>query len=203
MMGMTAFRRLSHGFAGLAVKHGGGGRPADGGQDKSREVRPGRRAEEGRKISTLARGAFCSTACILKNMKRNQYSAHLASIGRLPAALSVFGRDDEPKMVPVIPAALREGPLVGRVGARVAHPGVGAIAGDADALEIGECLDSGADWKPVPRWRTIRVITTTRRPDDRCDRASAARRPRRKVERPRLSAAFPNRLPVCPALFAA
>jgi len=43
-------------------------------------------------------------------------------------------------MMPVIPAALREGPLVGRVGARVEHPGIGAIVGDAVALEIGDML---------------------------------------------------------------
>jgi hypothetical protein len=114
---------------------GGGGTSTALRQDKSREVRPGRTAEEGRKISTLVRGAFYSAACMLKNMKHNQYSAHLASLGRLPATLSVLGRDDEPKMIPVIPAALREGPLVGRVGAHVEHPGVGAIVGDAFALE--------------------------------------------------------------------
>jgi len=35
MSGMTAFRRMSHGCAGLARWHGGTGRPTDGGQDKS------------------------------------------------------------------------------------------------------------------------------------------------------------------------
>jgi len=58
MMGLTAFRRLSHDVSGLAGRHGGGGRPTDGGQDKSREVRSGRSAEEGWNVSTLARGAF-------------------------------------------------------------------------------------------------------------------------------------------------
>ena len=35
MIGMAAFRRLSHDFAGLTAGMGGGGRPTDGGQDKS------------------------------------------------------------------------------------------------------------------------------------------------------------------------
>ena len=35
MMGMTAFRRMSHGFAGLAGRHGGGGRPTDYGKIKA------------------------------------------------------------------------------------------------------------------------------------------------------------------------
>ena len=35
MIGMTAFRRMSHGFAGLAGRHGGEGRPADDGKIKA------------------------------------------------------------------------------------------------------------------------------------------------------------------------
>jgi hypothetical protein len=35
MIGMTAFRRLSHDFAGLAVRHGGGGTSTALRQDKS------------------------------------------------------------------------------------------------------------------------------------------------------------------------
>ena len=35
MMGMTAFRRLSHDFAGLAGRHGGGSRPTDYGKIKA------------------------------------------------------------------------------------------------------------------------------------------------------------------------
>jgi len=53
------------------------------------------------------------------------------------------------------------------------------------------------------RWRTIRAMTTTRRPGDREARDSAARRPRPKVERP---AEPPLRLNVWlrwPAFFAA
>jgi len=46
MMGMTAFRRMSHDFARLAVRHVRGGEPTNGRQDKSRGVRLGRLAEE-------------------------------------------------------------------------------------------------------------------------------------------------------------
>ena len=35
MMGMTAFRRMSHDFARLAVRHVRGGEPTNGRQDKS------------------------------------------------------------------------------------------------------------------------------------------------------------------------
>ena len=49
----------------------------------------------------------------------------------------------------------------------------------------------------------MRVIMTTRRPGDRDDRESAARRPRPKVERPLLPLAPRKFLPVWPAFFAA
>ena len=55
----------------------------------------------------------------------------------------------------------------------------------------------------LPWWRTMRVIMTTRRPGDRDDRESAARRPRPKVERPLLPPAPRKFLPVWPAFFAA
>ena len=46
MMGLSRLRTFSHGGVGLAWRLGSGGRPTDGWQDKSREVRPGRSAEE-------------------------------------------------------------------------------------------------------------------------------------------------------------
>ena len=63
----------------------------------------------------------------------------------------------------------------------------------ASAAEVEKGLPYSAGFKalcagrtcarPV-RWRTIRAMTTTRRPGDREARDSAARRPRPKVERP-------------------
>jgi hypothetical protein len=58
MTGMALVRMISHGVVGLAWKHGSGGRPTDGWQDKSRSLRPGRPAADGRKISALARCAL-------------------------------------------------------------------------------------------------------------------------------------------------
>jgi hypothetical protein len=61
--------------------------------------------------------------------------------GEGPQVLQLAGilwRHDETKMVPVIRAALGEGPIVGHIGAGIEHPGVGAIVGDAVALEIGD-----------------------------------------------------------------
>ena len=52
-------------------------------------------------------------------------------------------------------------------------------------------------------WRTIRVMTTTRRPGDREARDSAARRPRPKVERPADPLLRLNVWPRWPAFFAA
>jgi len=46
MTGLALVRTFSHGVVGLAWRQGGGGRPTEGWQDKSREVRPGRSAEE-------------------------------------------------------------------------------------------------------------------------------------------------------------
>jgi len=57
MGGLSAFRRMSNILARLRVRPGRGGQPTDRWQDKSREVRPGRSAEERRQISYLARGA--------------------------------------------------------------------------------------------------------------------------------------------------
>jgi hypothetical protein len=51
------FRILSHGFACLSVRQGSGGNSTDRWQDKSRELRPGRSVEEGRKINDFTRGA--------------------------------------------------------------------------------------------------------------------------------------------------
>ena len=65
------------------------------------------------------------------------------------------------------------------------------------------CFASGAERKRLPRWRTIRVMTTTRRPGEREDRDRAARRPRPKVDRPVVPPVRPKALPVWPAFFAA
>jgi hypothetical protein len=46
MGGLSAFRRMSNILARLSVRPGRGGRPTDRWQDKSREVRRGRSAEE-------------------------------------------------------------------------------------------------------------------------------------------------------------
>jgi hypothetical protein len=51
---------------------------------------------------------------------------------------SVLGRHDEAKMVPVVAAAFGEGPLVGVVGAGIEHAGVGAVTGNAVALQVGD-----------------------------------------------------------------
>ena len=59
MGGLSAFRRMSNILARLSVSPGRRGQPTDRWQDKSREVRRGRSAEERRQISNLARGA-CS-----------------------------------------------------------------------------------------------------------------------------------------------
>jgi len=50
MTGLALVRTFSHGVVGLAWRQGGEGRPTDGWQDKSREVRPGRSAEEGQTL---------------------------------------------------------------------------------------------------------------------------------------------------------
>ena len=55
MMGSSAFRGMSHVFARLVVRREGGDQPTNGRQDKSRSLRPGRPAADGRKISDLAR----------------------------------------------------------------------------------------------------------------------------------------------------
>jgi hypothetical protein len=57
MIAMTAFRRMSHDFACLAVTHGGGGATTALWQDKSRSLWPGWPAADGRKISDLLRCA--------------------------------------------------------------------------------------------------------------------------------------------------
>src|SRR5260370_23925260 len=52
----------------------------------------------------------------------------------------VLGRYDEAKMVPVVPAALGEGLLIGSVGAGMKHAGVGAVMGTAVALQIDDMI---------------------------------------------------------------
>ena len=82
----------------------------------------------------------------------------------------------------------------------------------ASAAEVEKGLPYSAGFKalcagrtcarPV-RWRTIRAMTTTRRPGDREARDSAARRPRPKVERPAEPPLRLNVWPRWPAFFAA
>ena len=55
MSELSLLRTFSHGGVGLAGRHGGGGRPTDGWQDKSRSLGPDWPAGDGRKISALAR----------------------------------------------------------------------------------------------------------------------------------------------------
>ena len=50
MTGLSMVRMISHVGVRLMVRHGGGGHSTDGLQDKSREVRPGRSAEESQTI---------------------------------------------------------------------------------------------------------------------------------------------------------
>ena len=116
----------------------------------------------------------------------------------------VFGRDDEPEMMPVFGAAFGERLSVRVVRGRVEKACVLAIAGHAFTLEIGDMLgerrrdklaatmahDPGHD-DDAPG-RTI-VTTGTR----------AARRPRPKVDRKLLAPVRPKLFPVWPAFFAA
>ena len=58
MTGLSMVRMISHVGVRLAVRTGSGGHPTDRWQDKSRSLRPGRPAADGRKISDLARCAL-------------------------------------------------------------------------------------------------------------------------------------------------
>jgi hypothetical protein len=58
MTGSSVVRMISHGVVRLAVRTGTGGQPTERWQDKSRSLRPGRPAADGRKISDLARCAL-------------------------------------------------------------------------------------------------------------------------------------------------
>ncbi len=69
-------------------------------------------------------------------------------------------------------------------------------------LRYATCFESGAERNRLPCWRTIRAMTTTRRPGERAASESAARRPLPNVELP-LLLPTPNSLPVCPAFLAA
>jgi hypothetical protein len=50
MMGASDRHGMATDLAHVARRHGGKGSPTDGWQDKSREVRPGRMAEESRNL---------------------------------------------------------------------------------------------------------------------------------------------------------
>jgi hypothetical protein len=58
MTGLSMVRMISHVGVRLTVRPRGGGRPTARWQDKSRSLRPGRPAADGRKISDLARCAL-------------------------------------------------------------------------------------------------------------------------------------------------
>ncbi len=57
MTGLSVVRMISDVGVRLAVRTGSAGHPTDRWQDKSRSLRPGRPAADGRKISDLARCA--------------------------------------------------------------------------------------------------------------------------------------------------
>jgi hypothetical protein len=58
MTGLSMVRMIAHVGVYLAVRPGSGGQPTARWQDKSRSLRPGRMAADGRKISDLARCAL-------------------------------------------------------------------------------------------------------------------------------------------------
>ncbi len=60
--------------------------------------------------------------------------AEVSHLGR------ILRRNDEAEMVAVLFASLREGALIGRLGPRVEHTGLCAIAGDAVPLQVGDVL---------------------------------------------------------------
>jgi hypothetical protein len=76
MMELSAFRMMSNDFARLAVRHWGGGQPTNGRQDKSRSLRPGRPAADGRKINDLSRCALLRDS--LRFVKAQAKSATIA-----------------------------------------------------------------------------------------------------------------------------
>jgi hypothetical protein len=55
MIGLSLVRMISHVGVRLTMGPGSGGHPTERWQDKSRSLRPGRPAADGRKISALAR----------------------------------------------------------------------------------------------------------------------------------------------------
>jgi hypothetical protein len=69
MTGLSLVRMISHVGVRLMVRHGCGGHSTDGLQDKSREVRPGRSAEERETLqrrqtmcAAIPRGAHSETS---------------------------------------------------------------------------------------------------------------------------------------------
>jgi hypothetical protein len=67
MTGLSFVRTLSHDVVCLAWRHGGGGQPTERWQDKSRSLRPGWPAADGRKISNLARCSLLHDDVHLRN----------------------------------------------------------------------------------------------------------------------------------------
>jgi hypothetical protein len=82
MTGLSTVRMISHVGGRWTVRTGSGGQPTDRWQDKSRSLRPGRPAADGRKISDLARCALLRDS--LRFVETRAISATIA-----PRALAV------------------------------------------------------------------------------------------------------------------
>ena len=78
MMGSSAFRRISEVFARLAVRQWGGGQPTDGRQDKSRSLRPGWPAADGRKNSDFARCSLLRDSSDFQKIHTTSSRSHIA-----------------------------------------------------------------------------------------------------------------------------
>jgi hypothetical protein len=82
MTGLGMVRTISHVGVRLTLRHGGGGQPTARWQDKSREVRPGRSAEEGQTIqrpqtmcATIPRGAHSETSHNINSTRTSRRGA--------------------------------------------------------------------------------------------------------------------------------
>jgi hypothetical protein len=76
MTALSIVRMISHDGVRLRLRHGGGGRPTARWQDKSRSLRPGLPAADGRKISGLARCSLLRDS--LRFVKSQATSAAIA-----------------------------------------------------------------------------------------------------------------------------
>jgi hypothetical protein len=82
MTGLGMVRMISHVGVRLVVRHGSGGHSTDGLQDKSREVRPGRSAEDGQTIqqpqtmcAAIPRGAHSETSHNINSTRTSRRGA--------------------------------------------------------------------------------------------------------------------------------